>query len=691
MRRHIATALLLLSLFFAFSGRIWAAPLFPDVPESHWAKDAVANLAARGIIEGYPDGTFKGDRGNTRWEMAMMIQRALARMEAEHSKFATKSDLEALRALANQYKDELDAIGVRVKSLEDNVTALDTRTAELERIRFYGYFQTIVVGNDLQGSLRDVGTRNVPVVDWTNGRILQKGMGFTALAKLGTVVKANKDTSFGIDVIGFNSTGDTWIDMYWGVSAPYLCNPFTSQGSANGGLQPLNNSPWTRVVLDRFWYRYSPLDLTLIVGSFHPEKVESSVLLGARNPNINSPSVLPLYGVDVKGKMGTNSSGSYEVLYSRLPQAAFYQTQTLAGSVSWKFKNGEVKVHYLNANNSDFGDGKNQGAGGVILPNYPLSPGNPVMYWKTRYGSTSSPNLGPQDMNILGLNVDYNFNKNWMGYVKFASSSYDPDTTNQIYTDTACGSLVNLGVKASYDRVRGQLEYLSVSNNYDPFVLQYPAQGAGIMVFLPYSTYYYNYYQLHDYLRYPSNRQGARFNAEYDFSKQTTAGINYSYLEQYKASTYDNFTKVGNIEPLFPCLQGGGSQKGKIQETGIWLRHDFGKLKGKIGYSNFAQRRSAPAVDDIDLKEDLVWLNLSYNMSRNFDILFNYNNINYSGHNGTANTGFRQQIPSLSGVYKINKDTSAGLTYRYYNFENTVVKNSDWHGSQIMMEYKLNF
>jgi predicted porin len=278
-----------------------------------------------------------------------------------------------------------------------------------------------------------------------------------------------------------------------------------------------------------------------------------------------------------------------------------------------------------------------------------------------------------------------------MGFAKFASSCYDPDTTNKIFTDTASGSLFNLGIKANYDRVRGQLEYLSVSNNYDPFVLQYPAQGAGIMVFLPYSTYYYNYYQLHDYLRFPSNRQGVRFNGEYDFSKQTTVGANYSYLEQSKASTLDNFTKVGNIEPLFPYLKSGGSQKGKIQEFGIWLRHDFGKLKGKIGYSNFGQRRSAPQIDDIDLKEDLTWLNLSYEMCSKFDLLFNYYNINYTGHNGLSNMGFKQQIPSLSGVYKINKDTSAGITYRYYNFENTVQKNSDWHGSQFMMEYKMNF
>ena len=61
----------------------FAAPLFPDVPENHWARDAVATLAAKGIVEGYPDGTFKGDRAATRWEVAMVVARLLAKMEQE--------------------------------------------------------------------------------------------------------------------------------------------------------------------------------------------------------------------------------------------------------------------------------------------------------------------------------------------------------------------------------------------------------------------------------------------------------------------------------------------------------------------------------------------------------------------------------------------------------------------------------
>ena len=46
--------------------------LFPDVPENHWAYDYVATLAGNGVIVGYPDGQFGGDRMMTRYEMAAL-------------------------------------------------------------------------------------------------------------------------------------------------------------------------------------------------------------------------------------------------------------------------------------------------------------------------------------------------------------------------------------------------------------------------------------------------------------------------------------------------------------------------------------------------------------------------------------------------------------------------------------------
>lgn len=135
--RRFSWLVLALAMVVSMFRPAMSAPMFPDVPDM-WAKDAVAALAAKGILEGYPDGTFKGDRAATRYEVAMIVARLLAKMEQEHATFATKADLDELRRLVNQLKDELDALGVRVQNLEDNVARLDKRVTELERITFYG-------------------------------------------------------------------------------------------------------------------------------------------------------------------------------------------------------------------------------------------------------------------------------------------------------------------------------------------------------------------------------------------------------------------------------------------------------------------------------------------------------------------------------------------------------------------------
>ena len=95
---------------------------FMDVPASHWAYDAVAQLASRGVISGYPDGSFKGSQPSTRYEMASIIARGLARIDLEK---ASKQDVEMMRRLIVEFKDELDALGVKVDSLDERVAVLE--------------------------------------------------------------------------------------------------------------------------------------------------------------------------------------------------------------------------------------------------------------------------------------------------------------------------------------------------------------------------------------------------------------------------------------------------------------------------------------------------------------------------------------------------------------------------------------
>ena len=93
------------------SSALAAANPFSDVPAGHWAYNSVSKLAAEGVIEGYGDGTYRGDRNITRYEMAQMIAKAMAKNPTG----ANKAELDRLAA---EFRDELDALGVRVAELE---------------------------------------------------------------------------------------------------------------------------------------------------------------------------------------------------------------------------------------------------------------------------------------------------------------------------------------------------------------------------------------------------------------------------------------------------------------------------------------------------------------------------------------------------------------------------------------------
>jgi chromosome segregation and condensation protein ScpB len=90
-----------------------AANPFADVSPSDWAYSAVQKLAQAGIIDGYSDGTFKGNRTVTRYEMAQMIGKALY-----HEDKADAQQKAVIERLAAEYKDELTNLGVRVNNVE---------------------------------------------------------------------------------------------------------------------------------------------------------------------------------------------------------------------------------------------------------------------------------------------------------------------------------------------------------------------------------------------------------------------------------------------------------------------------------------------------------------------------------------------------------------------------------------------
>lgn len=110
---------------------------FSDVPSDHWSYDAVTELASDGVINGYGDGTFRGDKHITRYEMAQMVAKAMAKSDV------SAKDKALIDKLAAEFSDELNSLGVRVANLEKHADMVKW-TGELRQ--FYVNDRTDIAG-----------------------------------------------------------------------------------------------------------------------------------------------------------------------------------------------------------------------------------------------------------------------------------------------------------------------------------------------------------------------------------------------------------------------------------------------------------------------------------------------------------------------------------------------------------------
>lgn len=113
-------------------------PALTDVPAGHWAKDAIDRLVSRGIILGYPDGTFRGTQNLTRYEAAIIIARLLDQINTGAVAAPTGGDLTALQNAVQELAADLAALGVRVSDLEANAVSKDDFTRLESRVEALG-------------------------------------------------------------------------------------------------------------------------------------------------------------------------------------------------------------------------------------------------------------------------------------------------------------------------------------------------------------------------------------------------------------------------------------------------------------------------------------------------------------------------------------------------------------------------
>ena len=141
---------LLITLMAALLASGAVAQTFPDIPEGHWAGEAVARIADLNIVIGFPDGTFRGNEAFTRYQSALVISRLLdvinANMDAAMA--MTEEDIAALRNAVQELAADVAAQGVRLSAAEGAIAGLSddvtSNTARLDEL------QAAIEGMDLE-------------------------------------------------------------------------------------------------------------------------------------------------------------------------------------------------------------------------------------------------------------------------------------------------------------------------------------------------------------------------------------------------------------------------------------------------------------------------------------------------------------------------------------------------------------
>ncbi len=113
MNKRLLKVAVTTALTVAFAVPVFANP-FTDVPSKHWAYDAVNKLAKAGVVSGYGDGTFKGDKTVSRYEMASMIATAM-------QKNLNNDQKQIVDKLSQEFATELNSMGVKVEALDQKV------------------------------------------------------------------------------------------------------------------------------------------------------------------------------------------------------------------------------------------------------------------------------------------------------------------------------------------------------------------------------------------------------------------------------------------------------------------------------------------------------------------------------------------------------------------------------------------
>ncbi|QDR79311.1 S-layer homology domain-containing protein [Sporomusa termitida] len=202
MKKSIILLIAIL-LVLSMAGSAVAANDFSDVAANHWAYDAVNQLQQAGLVDGYSDGAFRGDKALTRYEFAVVIARGL-----ENYTKANNHQQGLLNKLSAEFAAELNNIGVRLNKLEKNQPNL--KFSGIAEVRYTSQDNNGTVPSSVGGAYR-VRLNGVAKVDANTSLGLRLASGTT---KSGTKYKYSSGTftSFGSNAAADDNKNNVTLD-----------------------------------------------------------------------------------------------------------------------------------------------------------------------------------------------------------------------------------------------------------------------------------------------------------------------------------------------------------------------------------------------------------------------------------------------------------------------------------------------
>ncbi len=677
---------------------VLASP-FSDIPSSHWAREAILSLSAQSLVTGYPGGEFRGDRSMTRYETAEMLIRVLTFLEMKRP-FIPKDKLEELKLILANYQDEIEGLGVHLDSLEREVTKLETRVSETERIRTNAEFHTRFISTALYGNLPSGIGMDTGFADSHADRPyslfpVKSGSAETNLGFLNLEGKVDENWEAGGRIAAFNSVGDSLNAITWGNTPPFFNNPFLGYPAFSS----------MKGELDQVFVKNETGTLQGTLGSFYPKHSPSYLYAGVPNLTEEGPDYLPNFGGDLVAQMKPYlfiSNAYSEVFAGKLAQASAWPTEIFGSNAGIELLGFSANVHWMTAQN----DPATMAPGASGLIPIPINSGAGWLNPLTLLPIT----VGPQKEKTWGADFSYtrSFHDHPMTF-KFAygNSNYKPNTNS---TDNARGELYDISVEGELEKnLSLGAAYLSIDPKYTPMILPL-SLPAGITLAnfpwgqWPFAVDYPGFYTLHNSEEYPQNRQGLKLFLEWALSQNGYVKLGYRQLSQKiptELTLFNNdedIQSLGFFEPLF-LGTGGKPQTFPRGTTHDWRLDTYLPISTPLAFegavSGVEASRSSADVNNIGLNGWLGHAGFVYSFWQKWELDLAYQRAQADGRLLASPSAFPNfQFHDSGEIFKVNyglaPKTDAFFQFRNFN-HNQAASSLNFHFIQLLTGFDLFF